>query len=208
MNTRLNWNTAVIAISLAAAALTCAAQTESTGTTVRARRSAPVTVYSTPTVQSSSVNVTTAASPTVLAWRTADDKRVDLDLNNASLKDALKQLFDQAKYEFSIDGDAPDTRITVHAKNVRFSTALGLITEAAGVNWKVERKDKSTHYTIGKSLKSSHYWSATPWVLDGKSNLIYSNNKPFTLSTTKGSFDPLLFQNEAHSNYLTTFTSE
>jgi len=210
VNRRLYWNTAIIAVSLATSVLTCFGQEAQTSTIVRTRNRAPITVYSAANAQASP----TAKASTVASWYSAaDEKRVDLDLKKASLKDALKQLFDQAKYGFTIEGDAPDSSITVHAKNVKFSTALGLITDAAGVNWKMEQKDKSIHYTVGKSIKSSHFWPNTPWVLDGKSNsFIFSDNKPFTLSTGKNSFTPHLFkQTDPMSGALglyTTVTSE
>jgi hypothetical protein len=71
----------------------------------------------------------------------ASKVRVDLDLNDASIRDALKQVFDQAKATYTLDADIPaDVRVTVKARNVQLHTAVNLITEAGGVGWTLEQK--------------------------------------------------------------------
>jgi hypothetical protein len=62
--------------------------------------------------------------------------RVNLNLRNAPLKEAIKQLTDQTKQQFVLENDVPaDARITAVAKNIRLSTALDLITDVTGLNW-------------------------------------------------------------------------
>ena len=62
--------------------------------------------------------------------------RVNLNLRNAPLKEAIKQLTDQTKQPFVLENDVPaDARITAVAKNIRLSTALDLITDVTGLNW-------------------------------------------------------------------------
>jgi RNA polymerase subunit RPABC4/transcription elongation factor Spt4 len=86
--------------------------------------------------------------------------RVDLDMNNVPVRDALKQVFAQAKQEFVVDADVPeDARITARAKNVQLGTALDLITQSARVRWGREIKDGKTVYRIGKSVRSSVFAS-------------------------------------------------
>jgi hypothetical protein len=82
---------------------------------------------------------------------------VDLDLDNASVRDALKQIFDRAKQEYVVDADVPqDSRITVRARKIKLATALDLVTQATGVGWARERRDSRTVYRIGKSVSGFH----------------------------------------------------
>lgn len=67
--------------------------------------------------------------------------RVSLELENTPVREALKHIFDQVKVPYTVDADVPgEARVTVKARDVRFHTALNLITEAAGVGWTVEQK--------------------------------------------------------------------
>lgn len=91
------------------------------------------------------------------------DLRVNLDLHNASLKDAVKQLADQTKQEFVVDADVSnEPRITIVAKHIRLSTALNMLTEAAEVKWgmAIEQKrgttEKHLTYRIGKKVASTN----------------------------------------------------
>jgi hypothetical protein len=64
--------------------------------------------------------------------------RVSLALDNVPLPDAIRKLFDQAPKDCSVelDKDLPkDTRITLHAKNIKFLTALNAISEQADLAW-------------------------------------------------------------------------
>src|SRR5438445_12848480 len=68
---------------------------------------------------------------TGLSWAVAGGQsgpKVDLDLKNATVGEALKELFSKSKAEYKLeDKDLPDARISLTAKQVRFSTALNLI---------------------------------------------------------------------------------
>lgn len=75
----------------------------------------------------------------------ANKIRVNLDFDNTLVRDALTQIFDQAKVTYKLDTDIPaDQRITVRARNVQLHTALNLITEAGGVGWTLEQKLAAT----------------------------------------------------------------
>jgi hypothetical protein len=81
------------------------------------------------------------------------DVRVNLDIENASVKEALQQILDQAKLEYVVDADVPETtRITARARNVKLYTALDLIAQAAGVNWAREVRDSRVVYRFGKTV--------------------------------------------------------
>jgi predicted RNA-binding Zn-ribbon protein involved in translation (DUF1610 family) len=84
----------------------------------------------------------------------AEDVTVNLEIENATLKDALNALFKAAKREYAVEGELPgDARVSLKAMNVKLGTALDLITQAAGVGWTQEKKEGKTVYRIGKNLK-------------------------------------------------------
>lgn len=87
--------------------------------------------------------------------------RVNLNLRNAPLKEAVKQLSEQTKLEFALDADVPaDARVTVVAKNIRLNTALDMITDATDLHWDrhstlqgdAKTKKLASTYRIGKKL--------------------------------------------------------
>src|SRR5690242_17295425 len=87
-------------------------------------------------LQFSTDNTVTLTEPLSLTlhWndRTPSDERVHLDLVNATLPEALKQLFNQVKTkpEFELEKETPtDSRLTVTVRHIKFTTALDLITE-------------------------------------------------------------------------------
>jgi hypothetical protein len=93
------------------------------------------------------------------------DRRVTLDLDNASLRDALKSVFDQAKEKYEIDKDVPEgPRITLHAKNIRFDTALDVVTQAGGVGWSRESVWKNGEKSHSTTLQSSFRITKAPSV--------------------------------------------
>jgi hypothetical protein len=101
----------------------------------------------------------------------APDVKVDLDLDNVGLKDALKRIFERAKQEYTLDDDVPnEPKVDVHAKNVRLSTALNLVTEGAGVAWMYEMRDGKGRFRVGKSLP--------------RRSLFVPGAAPFAFSTT------------------------
>ena len=84
-------------------------------------------------------------------------KPLDLDLNNIAVRDAAKQVLERAGIDadLTVDADVPsDTRITLRAGNVKASTALDLIAQAAGAGWSVEKKSGRTAVRFGKSVRS------------------------------------------------------
>lgn len=175
MKHKVYWQTAIVAVSLAS--ILAAGQSQTVY-----RSGSASSVYKPYTTTSSGyyhLLQDGKSAPLVTTWGyTTDDKRVDLDLNRASLKEALRKLFDQSKHDFSIEGDAPDTTITVHAKNVRFSTALDLITQAAGVHWRMENKDGKTSYIVGKSVNPGVYTWHSGTALKNGNSYVFSD-KPF-----------------------------
>lgn len=79
------------------------------------------------------------------------EARVNLDLDNLSVREALTQLAGQAKQEIVIDADVPgDVRVTVRAQNVRLGTALDLLTETTGASWNIERRQGKTIVHVTK----------------------------------------------------------
>jgi hypothetical protein len=80
----------------------------------------------------------------------AHSANLNLDLENATVREALKQIFDQAQQEYVIDEDVPDTtRTTLRARNVKLFTALDLVTQAAGVSWNQEVRNGKPVFRIG-----------------------------------------------------------
>src|SRR5205823_5873939 len=83
-------------------------------------------------------------------------KPLDLELENAPVRDAAKQVLERAGIDaiLTVDPDVTsDARVTLRARNVRASTALDLIAEAAGAAWSVEKKNGATTVRIGKTVR-------------------------------------------------------
>jgi hypothetical protein len=80
-----------------------------------------------------------------------EDPRIDVDLDNAPVRDALKQIFERAKLDYQVDEEVPsDARITLRAKNVRFLTALELVLQGADAGLVREMRDGKASYRIRK----------------------------------------------------------
>jgi hypothetical protein len=86
---------------------------------------------------------------------------VSLDVRDVPIRELVNDLTAQTKATFNVDGDVPDTRVTLKAKNVRLDTVLDLATQSADVGWRVEspavppggeRPSRSAVYRIGKTL--------------------------------------------------------
>jgi hypothetical protein len=78
---------------------------------------------------------------TYLANAEGQNIKVNLDVKDATPREALKHVFDQTKLKHQVDEDVPDEpRLTLSVKGVRLPTAAALIAEAAGVNYAVERR--------------------------------------------------------------------
>jgi DNA-directed RNA polymerase subunit RPC12/RpoP len=148
-----------------------------------------------------------------LQWSTAmPTARVDLDLDNVPLRDALKALFDQAKQEFVVEKDVPeDSKITLRVKNVAFATALNAILDQAGVHSyqsvEMQAKDKTpkTTFHITKGKVARNYVSR---LLNGAHAFTWSpsNLHDFTLGApTALPSNPLIYGYSA-TEQRSTFT--
>lgn len=98
-------------------------------------------------------------------------KTVTVEIDNATARDAFKTVLDNAKQEFVMDEDVPqDARVSLRAANVRLSTALDVISQSAGVNWRIETKGGKPVVRIGKSVPKqsefSFFTSAVPQTAD------------------------------------------
>jgi hypothetical protein len=79
-----------------------------------------------------------------------ESPRVDVDLRDASVREAAKELADRSKSVIHVEEDVPgDPRVSIKAKNVRLETALDLVTESAGVGWRVESRMVSSEASGG-----------------------------------------------------------
>jgi hypothetical protein len=103
---------------------------------------------------------------TLFAAPAQSNVRVNLNLRNAPLKEAVKQLSEQTKQEFVLENDVPaDARVTVVAKNIRLSTALNLLTEATDLKWgsrstkRSDGKSPDVVYHIGKTVPGPFEYS-------------------------------------------------
>ncbi len=91
-------------------------------------------------------------------------KRLDLDIKNEPVREALKDVLSKAKVDHVVDDDVPkDVRVTIVAKNVRLRTALSLIAEAAGIGWRSELEGGKVRFRFGKGIKS---WDSVGSVFD------------------------------------------
>jgi len=82
---------------------------------------------------------------------TLPDKKIDLDLQNLTPKEAYRRVFEQAGLEASIDEDVPDEpRVSLAVRGVRLSTALELLGESTGLGYSRQEDQK---YRVGKREK-------------------------------------------------------
>jgi hypothetical protein len=94
--------------------------------------------------------------------------RLDLDLKQVPLREALRQIFGQAKQEYSIaDNVAEVQRITLQGKGLMLSEALdGLIQQVRG-SWTQELKDGKPLIRIhGEGSPMTIHLPATPDLLE------------------------------------------
>lgn len=86
--------------------------------------------------------------------------RVDLDLDNVPVRDAVKRICDAGKRDCVVDADVPEeVRITLRARGVRLGTALDLVSEAAGARWVNERRDGKERIRVGRTVPDLHAMS-------------------------------------------------
>jgi hypothetical protein len=85
-------------------------------------------------------------------------ERLDVDVKNETVREALKNILEKAKQPYVVDEDVPsDVRVTIVAKNVRLRAAVDLIADAAGIGWRKELDGAKMRFRFGKSIKS---WSS------------------------------------------------
>jgi hypothetical protein len=90
---------------------------------------------------------------------------VDLDLDNAPIADAARQVAQRAQLDadVTLDDDVPaNARVTLRAKGVKAGTAMDLIAQAAGVNWAAEKKEGKTVLKLGKKVQSGLFSFSGP----------------------------------------------
>lgn len=131
MNTR---TTSLLCIPLALVALSAGAQDTDEATVGQVRSS----------VRSSGQGVAIART-TGPAWL---EKKIDIDIRNASVKDAVKSVLAAAgvaKFDFATETDIPtEMRLTVAVKGVRARDALAAVSRLGGAVAYVSQSDKET----------------------------------------------------------------
>lgn len=99
--------------------------------------------------------------------------RVDVDLKDVPVRDALKRVLDQSRQKYIIQDDVPnEQKVRLDAKSVQLNTVLDVITQTAGVGWRQElqeKKDEDKNKTgkreyetvirVGKNIKSNNVFS-------------------------------------------------
>lgn len=118
-----------------------------------------------------------------------------IDIRNEDVRHALKSVFEAAQRDYEvIDKDLPDVRISLKADNIKLSTALEVITQSAGLSWKIDKQKDKSVYHIGKNVSSSSYVTLSladanqNVVLDPTTNKIratYPNNLQLDPSASK-----------------------
>ena len=93
-----------------------------------------------------------------------DSTKVSPDLDNVKVGDAIKRVLEGAGKQVEVDGDVPDVRVSLKAKDIRLSTFMDLMSQAAGVGWSVGTKDGKSTYRFGKNLQPFGNW-----IFDGNS---------------------------------------
>ncbi len=133
------------------------------------------------------------AAPDVLTWVTgpAGDKRVDVELDNATPEQALRQICDRAGVKYEAGKDLPrDPRITLHARSVPFRTALELVTQNAGLRWSVQRRGNDWIYRVGTNadnLFALPQNTLKVFQTPNEDSKFFGNNKPYVLTLPRDS---------------------
>jgi hypothetical protein len=84
------------------------------------------------------------------------EARVDLNLEDVPLREALSQIFTQAKQGYRVEEDVPaDARVTVRVKGVRLSTAIDLVLPPSGVAMSLQIKDGKPFYRFYKGERAA-----------------------------------------------------
>lgn len=89
---------------------------------------------------------------------------VRLDLRDATIREAARQLAERTKREIIVDADVSDsTRVSLNAANLQLGTALDVLSQAVGARWgrEVRPGEKGAAiYRIGKNASSLNITSA------------------------------------------------
>ena len=172
----------------------------------KAERSIDITVSPNAQLQKSSgAIVTRLSSPSAtslgmrLPWKMDQTNKIKItvNLNNVTIQDGLKKIFEQAKQLYILDGDLPMNKtISLQMPEVPFSTALDVLTQTAGINWSREvrfandNKVPMMTYRITKTPRGSamavfHPFAGT--VDDGKVLFQYnSGGAPLAIADNDG----------------------
>ncbi len=123
--------------------------------------------------------------------------KITVSLNNVTVQDGLKKIFEQAKQPYILDADLPVNKtISLQMPEVPFNTALDVLTQTAGINWSREvrfandNKVPMMTYRITKSPRGSamavfHPFAGT--VDDGKVVFQYnSGGAPLAIADNDG----------------------
>lgn len=95
--------------------------------------------------------------------RTGADQKISLDIENKPVKEALEDVLKSAKREFSIEGELAEARVTLKLKDVRLSSVLDTLTDAAGVSWVHEVRNNTERIRISKQAGRSLWTVASPF---------------------------------------------
>jgi hypothetical protein len=91
---------------------------------------------------------------------------LDLDLKQVTRREALRQIFAQAKQDYLDAGDLPEvTRITLHGKGILLSDALDELARQAGGAWMQELNEGKPRIWIGRESPMTIHLPATPELL-------------------------------------------
>jgi transcription elongation factor Elf1 len=117
---------------------------------------------------------------------------VRLDLRDAAIREAARQLAEQSKREIVVDADVSDSaRVSLRATNVRLGTALDVLSQAAGVRWGRETKDNKTTYRIGKNVPA--FTVPTIQLVPGASGGVYRSTAPPTAAQLRALENGLVY---------------
>jgi hypothetical protein len=91
---------------------------------------------------------------------------LDLDLKQVTRREALRQIFAQAKQEYRDAGDLPEvTRITLSGKGMPVSEALDELVRQTGGAWMQELDDGKPRIRMGREFPMTIHLPATPELL-------------------------------------------
>jgi ribosomal protein S27AE len=84
------------------------------------------------------------------------EKRLNIELQDVPLKDALKRVLEDSKIPYLIDDDVPnDTKVSIKLANAPLTTILDALTLSNRIGWRTEFKKSTTATTTDKTKESS-----------------------------------------------------